>query len=72
MTTAMEWAAAICEAGPLQTRAVKEAMLRGYNMPLDESLQLEREILDRIRGTEDFIEGARAFAEKRKPQWKGM
>jgi enoyl-CoA hydratase/carnithine racemase len=72
MTTAMEWAAAICEAGPLQTRAVKEVMLRGYNMPLDESLRLEREIADRVRETEDFIEGTRAFVEKRKPQWKGI
>jgi enoyl-CoA hydratase/carnithine racemase len=72
MTTAREWATAICEAGPLQTRAVKEVMLRGYNMPLDESLRLEREIADRIRETEDFVEGTRAFVEKRKPQWKGM
>ena len=71
MTTAMEWATAICEAGPLQTRAVKEVMLRGYNMPLDESLRLESEISNRIRETEDFAEGTRAFVEKRKPQWKG-
>ena len=71
MVTAMQWAAAICEAGPLQTRAVKEVMIRGYSMPLDDSLRLEREIADRIRGTEDFVEGTRAFVEKRKPIWKG-
>jgi enoyl-CoA hydratase/carnithine racemase len=71
MPTAMQWATTICEAGPLQTRAVKEVMVRGYSMPLDESLRLEREIADRIRGTEDFVEGTRAFVEKRKPQWKG-
>lgn len=71
MPTAMKWAEVICEAGPLQTRAVKEVMIRGYSMPLDESLHLEREIADRIRNSEDFIEGTRAFVEKRKPQWKG-
>jgi enoyl-CoA hydratase/carnithine racemase len=71
MTTAMKWAESICDAGPLQTRAVKEAMIRGYNMPLDDSLRLEREIADRVRTTEDFVEGTRAFVEKRKPQWKG-
>jgi enoyl-CoA hydratase/carnithine racemase len=71
MPTAMQWANLICEAGPLQTRAVKEAMIRGYSMPLDDSLHLEREIADRVRTSEDFVEGTRAFVEKRKPQWKG-
>ncbi|MDD5289282.1 MAG: enoyl-CoA hydratase-related protein, partial [Dehalococcoidales bacterium] len=71
MSTAIQWANIICEAGPLQTRAVKEVMLRGYNMPIEESLNLEKEMGTRIRSTEDFLEGTRAFVEKRKPNWKG-
>jgi crotonobetainyl-CoA hydratase len=71
MSTAKEWANLICQAGPLQVRSVKEAMIRGYGMPLDESLRLERELSNRLRSTEDFIEGTRAFIEKRKPNWKG-
>ncbi len=71
MSTAKQWANLMCEAGPLQTRAVKEALIRGYSMPLDESLKLERQLADRIRETEDFLEGTRAFREKRKPDWKG-
>jgi crotonobetainyl-CoA hydratase len=71
MPTAKEWANLICQAGPLQVRSVKEAMIRGYGMPLDESLRLERELSNRLRSTEDFIEGTRAFIEKRKPNWKG-
>ncbi|MDD4924859.1 MAG: enoyl-CoA hydratase-related protein [Dehalococcoidales bacterium] len=71
MPTAIQWANTICEAGPLQTRAVKEAMIRGHNMPLEESLKLEREMANRIKDSEDFIEGTRAFIEKRKPNWKG-
>jgi len=70
MPTAREWAETICQAGPLQVRAVKEAMIRGYDMTLDEGLRLETEMLNRVRSTEDYMEGARAFVEKRKPNWK--
>jgi len=70
MPTAREWAEKICRAGPLQVRAVKEAMIRGYDMTLDEGLRLETEMLNHVRNTEDYMEGARAFVEKRKPDWK--
>ncbi len=70
MPTARQWAEKICEMGPLQVRAVKEAMLRGYNMHLEEALRLERDMLNRVRQTEDYMEGARAFREKRKPNWQ--
>ena len=70
MPTAREWAETICQAGPLQVRAVKEAMIRGYDMTLDDGLRLEAEMLNRVRSTEDYMEGARAFVEKRKPNWK--
>ena len=70
MPAALEWAEIICQAGPLQVRAVKEAMIRGYDMTLDEGLRLEAEMLNRVRGTEDYMEGARAFVEKRKPNWR--
>ena len=70
MSTAREWAETICQAGPLQVRAVKEGMIRGYDMILGESLQLEQELSGRVRRTDDFMEGARAFIEKRKPDWK--
>jgi len=69
--TARQWADTMCQAGPLQVRAVKETMLRGYNMPLEESLRLEREISNRLRTSDDYMEGVKAFVEKRKPNWKG-
>ncbi len=71
MSTAREWAETICKAGPLGVRAVKEAMIKGYSMPLEEGLQLERDLSNRIRSTEDFMEGARAFVEQRPPVYKG-
>lgn len=70
MPTARQWAEIICEAGPLGVRAVKEAIIRGYDMSMEEGIQLEGELLNRVRNTEDFMEGARAFVEKRKPVYR--
>jgi E-phenylitaconyl-CoA hydratase len=46
-------------------------MVRGYDMTLDEGLALEKELSGYLRHTDDFVEGAKAFAEKRPPQYKG-
>ena len=71
MPTAKKWAETICEAGPLQVRAAKEGLIRGYDLTLEESDQLVRDLAASLRSTEDAKEGARAFVEKRKPDWKG-
>jgi E-phenylitaconyl-CoA hydratase len=70
MDTAKEIAETIISRGPLGVRATKEAMIRGYSMTLEEGLELERQLVAYIRSTEDFMEGARAFAQKRPPQYK--
>jgi len=70
MPVAKEWAQTICQAGPLAVRAAKEAMIRGSNMSLDEGLQLENALSGYVMHTEDFNEGTKAFAEKRKPIFK--
>ena len=70
MEEAMQWAEIICQAGPLQVRAAKEAMVRGYNVSLEEGLRIERDLHNRIASSEDFKEARRAFAEKRKPEWR--
>jgi E-phenylitaconyl-CoA hydratase len=70
MDTAKEIANTIITRGPLGVRATKEAMIRGYSMPLEEGLALERQLVQQIRATDDFMEGARAFAQKRPPQYK--
>jgi enoyl-CoA hydratase/carnithine racemase len=70
MPTAKEWAETICQAAPLAVRAAKEAMIRGYSMTLEEGLRLENALIAYTFGTEDFIEGTRAFVEKRKPVYK--
>jgi enoyl-CoA hydratase/carnithine racemase len=70
MTTAKEWAQAICQAAPLAVRAAKEAMLRGSAMTIEEGLRLENALVASVMATQDFIEGTKAFVEKRKPNYK--
>jgi len=70
MPEAKAWADAICQVGPLATRAAKEAMIRGYSMPLENGLRLETSLFGYLMNTEDFAEGITAFTEKRKPSFK--
>jgi enoyl-CoA hydratase/carnithine racemase len=74
MKAAKRWAAQILELSPMSVRASKEAVYKG----LDESA-LSGAIANQARypavaamfKSADFVEGPRAFAEKRPPQWKG-
>jgi (E)-benzylidenesuccinyl-CoA hydratase len=70
MPTARKWAQTICERGPLAVRAAKEAVVRGLTMPLADGLRLEAFLSGTLRGTEDAVEGPKAFAEKRKPNFQ--
>jgi enoyl-CoA hydratase/carnithine racemase len=70
MPTALKWANEILECAPLSIRASKQAALMGLGHPLDIALKLGYTEAERMRRSEDTIEGPRAFAEKRKPNWK--
>ena len=70
LPTARAWAQELCERGPLAVRAAKEAVVRGLTMPLADGLRLEAFLSGTLRGTEDAVEGPRAFAEKRKPGFR--
>lgn len=68
----LELAQTICERAPLAVRAVKEAVMRGIHMPLEDALRYEADLRDYLRHTDDAKEGPRAFAEKRPAQFKGQ
>jgi enoyl-CoA hydratase/carnithine racemase len=57
--------------GPLAVQAIKRSVIESEGLPEKEALERELEIGWPIFSTEDAKEGPRAFAEKRKPQWKG-
>ncbi len=71
LPTAKQWAAQICDNGPLGIRAMKEAMIRGTDMTLEEGLRLEALVGNAVLASEDLREGLEAFAAKRKPEFKG-
>ncbi len=70
MPTARRWAQTLLERGPLAVRAAKEAVIRGLSLPLADGLRLEAFLSGTLRGSEDAVEGPKAFAEKRKPVFK--
>lgn len=72
MEEALHWAQQICECAPLSIRASKEAVYRGLDIAsLEEAMGRHYESVKAMRRSEDFIEGPKAFAEKRKPNWRG-
>ena len=71
MSTAEALATKINENGPVAVRGAKEAAYRGVRMPLEDGLRLEELISANVIKSEDAIEGPKAFAEKRKPVYKG-
>jgi enoyl-CoA hydratase/carnithine racemase len=66
-----EIATEISKSAPLAVQRIKQVVLRGLDMPLVDGLKLEREGYRWLQGTDDAREGARAFAEKRPPNWQG-
>jgi enoyl-CoA hydratase/carnithine racemase len=57
MTTAAEWATQIGELDPIAVRSLKEAMMKGRSMTLNDGLALEGEFADRLAS----LKGLRAY-----------
>lgn len=71
MDTAMDVARRIAANGPLAIRATKQIIVQSTDWALAESFDKQREISLPVRESEDAKEGARAFTEKRAPNWQG-
>tara|TARA_B100000029_G_scaffold378773_2_gene373564 strand:- start:3 stop:779 length:777 start_codon:yes stop_codon:yes gene_type:complete len=71
MEEAMAMAQSIADNAPLAVQTFKELAYRGLNMSNQDISALTYQMYDALLLTEDSREGPKAFAEKRKPQWKG-
>lgn len=71
LAKAKEIAAVICENGPLSVRAITRTLHECDGMELDEALRHEWEYGNAVFASEDAKEGPLAFAQKRKPEFKG-
>jgi enoyl-CoA hydratase/carnithine racemase len=68
---ANKWAEKIAAASPLAVQAAKQAVLQRLDWPLDVALATRFEPIEEYAYSADKQEGEKAFAEKRKPEWKG-
>jgi len=71
LAEARKWAEIIMANAPLAISAVKRSVLTGLRLNLKEAFEQELALAAEVFMTEDAREGPLAFAQKRKPEWKG-
>ena len=64
-------AEALLSRAPVATRLVKDAVLKGFDMTLEQGIRLEEDLYALLQTTADRAEGVRAFLEKRRPLFRG-
>jgi enoyl-CoA hydratase/carnithine racemase len=72
LSSAQALARTLAEKAPVALRYAKEAVVKGLGLRLEDGLRLENDLATLLRTTDDRIEGAKAFLEKRKPRFTGQ
>ena len=70
-TTVKRWTDEIQECAPLSVRATKQCAMMGSGLTLGDAFSKPYPALKKMMNSADVVEGPRAFAEKRKPNWQG-
>ncbi len=72
MDAAMKWAEDICACSPASIQTSKDVIQRGLeHAGLEAAMKHPYDSVKRLRESPDFVEGPKAFSEKRKPNWQG-
>jgi enoyl-CoA hydratase/carnithine racemase len=72
MEAAERWASEMLECSPLLLQITKESAQAGFGLTVDEAIALDwEERIPRMLASQDYVEGPKAFAEKRTPVWTG-
>jgi enoyl-CoA hydratase/carnithine racemase len=64
-------AAEIADRGPLAVREAKRLVDTAWDTPITVGLAAEQDATERVFASEDMLEGARSFFEKRTPAYRG-
>lgn len=71
LETAFGVARRIAANAPLAVQAAKELAIRSFDLDLVNGIRMEQVVNRMLWESEDLVEGTKAFAEKRPPQFKG-
>lgn len=67
----VDYAGKLNALAPLSMRSLKRVLNSALDSPLSVALDVEGHSYEKLRWTEDYIEGINAFSERRKPTYKG-
>ena len=73
LAAAERWAETIAKNSPMSIRASKQAIRMGMEVSLEKAMTEQREYpaVKAMAASQDYIEGPKAFSEKRPPKWLG-
>jgi len=72
MDAAREYAQLLCQNSPTSIRLTMELLAEtSVHSSLDDAVSGMPKTIDKLLTSEDFMEGPKAFAQKRKPKWSG-
>ena len=73
LAAAERWAETICKNSPMSIRASKQTIQKGLGVSLEQAMTEQRDYpaVKAMAASQDFVEGPKAFAEKRPPKWLG-
>ena len=72
LTAALALAISISHMPPIAIAQIKEVVLAGMDLPLEQALTMERKAFQLLFGSHDQKEGMNAFLQKRTPEYLGQ